>query len=66
MQIAQVLAGYTLGGADLLRRAMGKKKTGRNGEAAFVFKEGAIKNGVDGDLAMKIFDLVEKICRLWL
>ena len=35
MQIAQVLAGYTLGGADMLRRAMGKKKAGGNGKAAF-------------------------------
>ena len=60
MQIAQVLAGYTLGGADLLRRAMGKKKPEEMAKQRSVFKEGAIKNGVDGDLAMKIFDLVEK------
>ena len=60
MQIAQVLAGYTLGGADLLRRAMGKKKPEEMAKQRSVFKEGAIKNNVDGDLAMKIFDLVEK------
>ncbi|MPQ75915.1 DNA polymerase III subunit alpha [Hydrogenovibrio sp. JE_KL2] len=60
MQIAQVLAGYTLGGADMLRRAMGKKKPEEMAKQRSVFQEGAIKNGVDGDLAMKIFDLVEK------
>ncbi|MBN2605740.1 MAG: DNA polymerase III subunit alpha [Thiotrichales bacterium] len=60
MQIAQVLAGYTLGGADMLRRAMGKKKPEEMAKQRSVFEEGAIKNGVDGDLAMKIFDLVEK------
>lgn len=60
MQIAQVLAGYTLGGADLLRRAMGKKKPEEMAKQRSVFKEGAEKKGVDGDLAMKIFDLVEK------
>ena len=60
MQIAQVLAGYTLGGADLLRRAMGKKKPEEMAKQRSVFKEGAEKNGVDGDLSMKIFDLVEK------
>ena len=65
MQIAQVLAGYTLGGADLLRRAMGKKKPEEMAKQRSVFKEGAEKNGVDGELSMKIFDLVEKICRLW-
>ena len=60
MQIAQVLAGYTLGGADLLRRAMGKKKPEEMAKQRSVFKEGAESIGVDGDLAMKIFDLVEK------
>ncbi|BBN59532.1 DNA polymerase III subunit alpha [Hydrogenovibrio marinus] len=60
MQIAQVLAGYTLGGADMLRRAMGKKKPEEMAKQRSVFEEGAIKNGVDGNLAMKIFDLVEK------
>ncbi len=60
MQIAQVLAGYTLGGADMLRRAMGKKKPEEMAKQRSVFKEGAISINVDGDLAMKIFDLVEK------
>ncbi|WP_305813401.1 DNA polymerase III subunit alpha [Photobacterium leiognathi] len=60
MQIAQVLAGYTLGGADMLRRAMGKKKPEEMAKQRAVFEDGAIKNGVDGELAMKIFDLVEK------
>ena len=60
MQIAQVLAGYSLGGADLLRRAMGKKKAEEMAKQRAVFKEGARANGVDPELAMKIFDLVEK------
>ncbi|MCG3865579.1 MULTISPECIES: DNA polymerase III subunit alpha [unclassified Photobacterium] len=60
MQIAQVLAGYTLGGADMLRRAMGKKKPEEMAKQRAVFEEGSIKNGVDGELSMKIFDLVEK------
>ena len=60
MQIAQALAGYTLGGADLLRRAMGKKKPEEMAKQRSVFKEGAEKKGIDGDLAMKIFDQVEK------
>ncbi len=60
MQIAQVLAGYSLGGADLLRRAMGKKKPEEMEKQRTVFAEGAEKNGIDPELAMKIFDLVEK------
>ncbi|MCV5230857.1 DNA polymerase III subunit alpha, partial [Escherichia coli] len=60
MQIAQILAGYTLGGADMLRRAMGKKKPEEMAKQRAIFEEGAIKNGIDGELAMKIFDLVEK------
>ncbi|MFG0771683.1 DNA polymerase III subunit alpha [Vibrio plantisponsor] len=60
MQIAQILAGYTLGGADMLRRAMGKKKPEEMAKQRAVFEAGAIKNGVDGELSMKIFDLVEK------
>ena len=60
MQIAQVLSGYTLGGADMLRRAMGKKKPEEMAKQRATFEEGAIDNGVDGELAMKIFDLVEK------
>ena len=60
MQIAQVLAGYTLGGADMLRRAMGKKKPEEMAKQRAVFEEGAKNQGVDPELAIKIFDLVEK------
>ncbi len=60
MQIAQELAGYTLGGADLLRRAMGKKKPEEMAKQRAVFEEGAAGKGVEPNLAMKIFDLVEK------
>ena len=60
MQIAQVLAGYTLGGADMLRRAMGKKKPEEMAKQRAIFEEGAKGQRVDPDLAMKIFDLVEK------
>ncbi len=60
MQIAQELAGYTLGGADMLRRAMGKKKPEEMAKQRAVFEDGAKGKGVDGELAMKIFDLVEK------
>ncbi|MBU2977876.1 DNA polymerase III subunit alpha [Alteromonas sp. C1M14] len=60
MQIAQEMAGYSLGGADLLRRAMGKKKPEEMAKQREVFKEGSHNNNIDPDLAMKIFDLVEK------
>jgi DNA polymerase-3 subunit alpha len=60
MQIAQVLAGYTLGGADLLRRAMGKKKPEEMAKQRSVFVEGARARGVDAALATHIFDLMEK------
>ena len=60
MQIAQELAGYTLGGADMLRRAMGKKKPEEMAKQRTIFEDGAKSKGVDGELAMKIFDLVEK------
>ena len=60
MQIAQELAGYTLGGADMLRRAMGKKKPEEMAKQRVGFEQGAKDKGVDGELAMKIFDLVEK------
>ncbi len=59
MQIAQILAGYTLGGADMLRRAMGKKKPEEMAKQRESFVSGAIGQGVDGELAAKIFDLVE-------
>lgn len=60
MQIAQELAGYSLGGADLLRRAMGKKKPEEMARQRGIFEEGARNKGIDPELAMKIFDLVEK------
>ena len=60
MQIAQVLAGYTLGGADLLRSAMGKKKPEEMAKHRSVFVEGATSRGVDFHQATHIFDLMEK------
>ncbi|MGA0099200.1 MAG: DNA polymerase III subunit alpha [Steroidobacteraceae bacterium] len=60
MQIAQVLAGYTLGGADLLRRAMGKKKPEEMARQRSVFVEGAQARGVPEAQAAHIFDLMEK------
>ncbi len=60
MQIAQVLAGYSLGQADLLRRAMGKKKPEEMAEQRAVFMAGAAKRGVDAEVARYIFDLMEK------
>jgi len=60
MQIAQVLAGYTLGGADLLRRAMGKKKPEEMAKQRAIFTEGAVKNNVAESTATYIFDLMEK------
>ncbi|QEQ95728.1 DNA polymerase III subunit alpha [Neptunomonas concharum] len=60
MQIAQVMAGYTLGGADMLRRAMGKKKPEEMEKQRSIFLEGCGNNGIDKDLAGNIFDLVEK------
>ena len=58
MQIAQVLAGYSLGDADLLRRAMGKKKVEEMAKQKIFFVEGATKNGHDPKLAAEIFDLL--------
>jgi DNA polymerase-3 subunit alpha len=60
MQIAQVLAGYTLGAADILRRAMGKKKPEEMAKQREIFCKGAVKNGVKEDVASGIFDLMEK------
>ena len=60
MQIAQVLAGYTLGGADLLRRAMGKKKASEMAKQRSIFVEGATERGVEQATASFIFDLMEK------
>jgi len=60
MQIAQILAGYTLGGADLLRRAMGKKKPEEMAKQRQVFVDGAEGRGVEVATASFIFDLMEK------
>ena len=60
MQIAQVMAGYTLGGADMLRRAMGKKKPEEMAKQRGGFIEGCANNNIDAELAGNIFDLVEK------
>jgi DNA polymerase-3 subunit alpha len=60
MQIAQILAGYTLGGADLLRRAMGKKKPEEMAKQRSVFVSGAVVRGVREAQATMIFDLMEK------
>ena len=58
MQIAQIIGGYTLGGADLLRRAMGKKKAEEMAEHRGLFVEGAQKKGYATELANKLFDLM--------
>jgi DNA polymerase III subunit alpha len=60
MQIAQVIGGYTLGGADLLRRAMGKKKPEEMAQHRTIFVEGATKNGVAEAKATQLFDNMEK------
>jgi DNA polymerase-3 subunit alpha len=60
MQIAQVLAGYSLGGADLLRRAMGKKNFEEMAKERAKFEAGASERGVDPRQASSIFDLMEK------
>ena len=60
MQIAQAMAGYTLGGADILRRAMGKKKPEEMAKQRTVFLEGCRKNGIVDDKANEIFNLMEK------
>lgn len=60
MQTAQILGGYSLGAADLLRRAMGKKKPEEMAKHRLIFREGAAKNGLDTDKADEVFDLMEK------
>lgn len=60
MQIAQVMGGYTLGGADMLRRAMGKKDLKEMERQKGFFLDGCAKNGIDLKLAGNIYDLVEK------
>ncbi|KAF1716554.1 DNA polymerase III subunit alpha [Pseudoxanthomonas wuyuanensis] len=60
MQMAQIVGGYSLGGADLLRRAMGKKVPAEMAKHREIFREGAAKGGVDQRKADEIFDLMEK------
>lgn len=60
MQIAQVLAGYTLGGADMLRRAMGKKKPEEMAKERAKFEAGCKERGIEARQASPIFDLMEK------
>jgi DNA polymerase-3 subunit alpha len=60
MQIAQVVGGYSLGGADLLRRAMGKKNAEEMAKQREVFINGALKNGTSNRQAGNLFDLMEK------
>ncbi|MCY4642875.1 MAG: DNA polymerase III subunit alpha [Gammaproteobacteria bacterium] len=60
MQIAQILAGYTLGRADILRRAMGKKKPEEMAQQREIFVSGAVERGVREKKAQHIFDLMEK------
>jgi DNA polymerase-3 subunit alpha len=60
MQMAQIIGGYSLGGADLLRRAMGKKKPEEMAEHRGLFRAGAAKNGLKENKADELFDLMEK------
>jgi DNA polymerase-3 subunit alpha len=60
MQMAQIVGGYSLGGADLLRRAMGKKVPAEMAKQREIFREGAAKGGVGERKADEIFDLMEK------
>ena len=60
MQIAQIIAGYSLGNADILRRAMGKKKVEEMSRQRKIFIEGAISRGYSTNLAVRLFDLMEK------
>jgi DNA polymerase-3 subunit alpha len=60
MQSAQVMGGYSLGGADMLRRAMGKKKAEEMAEQRSIFREGAAKKNISAEKADEVFDLMEK------
>lgn len=60
MQTAQVLGGYSLGGADMLRRAMGKKKPEEMAEHRGIFRKGAAEKGISQEKADEVFDLMEK------
>lgn len=60
MQTAQIMAGYSLGGADMLRRAMGKKKPEEMVKQREIFRAGAAEKGIDQATADEVFDLMEK------
>ncbi|MDN4054631.1 DNA polymerase III subunit alpha [Massilia sp. YIM B02763] len=60
MQMAQIVGGYSLGGADMLRRAMGKKKPEEMAQHREIFRAGAAKDGLTQEKADEIFDLMEK------
>tara|TARA_B100000963_G_scaffold361458_1_gene396990 strand:+ start:216 stop:3734 length:3519 start_codon:yes stop_codon:yes gene_type:complete len=60
MQIAQIIAGYSLGNADILRRAMGKKKVDEMSRQRKIFIDGASSRGYSNNLAIRLFDLMEK------
>ncbi len=60
MLISQIIGGYTLGGADMLRRAMGKKKAEEMAKHREIFQQGAAEKGYDPKLAITLFDLMEK------
>jgi DNA polymerase-3 subunit alpha len=60
MEAARVIAGYSMGGADILRRAMGKKKVDVMNAQREIFVEGAAKNGIDGKKSNEIFDILAK------
>ena len=60
MQMAQIVGGYSLGGADMLRRAMGKKKAEEMAQHREIFRAGAAKDGLSTEKADEIFDLMEK------
>lgn len=59
MEIARVMAGYSLGGADILRRAMGKKKAEEMAKQRAIFEAGAAERGVPADVARDVFDMME-------
>src|SRR5690606_28976707 len=61
MLISQIIGGYTLGGADLLRRAMGKKKPEEMAKHRELFQDGAEQKGYERALAVTLFDLMEKV-----
>lgn len=63
MQIAQILAGYSLGGADLLRRAMGKKKMEVMREQRQIFVKGASEKGIEEKISSHIFDIMEEFAK---